>query len=317
MNKNLNKPAFVITLTALLFSALLASGKPIEDRKEHEFQASPGDKLIVSVRDADIKIRGEKDRRTVSIVVTKTVKNMDEAEAQEAFDLYTIECTQEQELVRIESIRPDQSLVDKFRRLNRNLSIRIEVVLPEESEILAKTSDGDIDLATITGNTELKTSDGDVSLVRINGSVSAKSSDGDVDVEQVTGEVHATTSDGNLTITGVIGNLDVKTSDGDITVTDLNGSLNAQTSDGNISANLANTPPSDCRMRTSDGDISLTLSDEVSADLHIRVSDGDIRVNHPAAKITQLTKRSANVRLGEGSIQIQMSTSDGNITVGN
>ena len=335
MNKKHHAFTLIVVLASMLFITLFASGAPVQEISEHEFQVSPDDQLIVSVRDADIKIEGETGRNSVSIVITKTLKNVDEDKAQDIFDLYAFDCTQEDGLVRIESLPFDKSVYRQLKNYFKGLNIKIEVMVPEKSAILAKTSDGDISLSTIAGKVDLKTSDGDVSVGDITGPVNASTSDGDISLRQITGEVEIKTSDGDLSITDVDGNVQAKTSDGNVTVTNLTGNLDAKTSDGNIQASgvsgsldlktsdgnidarLTQTPPSDCNLITSDGSISLSVTDDVSADLKIRVSDGDISFSHPSAQISKLNKHSVSARINEGGVMINLITSDGNIDVSN
>ena len=318
MNKNLPKRIFTVAITLFLTSAFTAFAEKFEQREEHTFALPGAGKLVIDVSDVDIRIHGEKGLENAQVVVTKTTKKGSEEEAQKAFDVNIIECTQEGDLVKIKSVLPNRSFsVISFGDNARNVSIDIEVQFPEDAEVMVKTSDGDIALETISGQCDLNTSDGDVFATGTQGSLSAKSSDGDVVVKNVKGNVEMKTSDGDLSISDVEGDIDLKTSDGDISISGLKGSLQAKTSDGNIAASMDESPLSNCSLSTSDGNIRLTLANEVSVDLDIRVSDGDINIKHPSANISKLTKHSVSGRINQGGVMIRMVTSDGDITVGN
>ena len=150
----------------------------------------------------------------------------------------------------------------------------IEVDALDGETIDIHTSDGDLDLGTITARSiTARTSDGDIRVTSLNGDAEVKTSDGDIDIDSATGSsFFARTSDGDITVGELIaGRSTVRSSDGDITLRRVEGDLNVSGSNANIRLDLYK--PGAVTATTSDGDILITLSENHGADLRLRGDD--------------------------------------------
>lgn len=141
---------------------------------------------------------------------------------------------------------------------------------------MVTTSNGDIRISGIKGNTTVHSSNGEITITDVDGYVSASSSNGDIEIKDTTGIADLDTSNGNIyaEIFSFKGNISLDTSNGGISVY-INPLLNA-----------------DIEMKTSNGDISI-----IGVQLDITISEEDHKVG----------------KLGEGGNKLDINTSNGNI----
>jgi Putative adhesin len=119
-----------------------------------------------------------------------------------------------------------------------------------------------------------------------NGDVSVASSSRDVIVRTVNGDINAS---------GARGPLDLSTTNGDIDATALGLS-------GNV------------KLGTTNGDIQFTMPQGLNALLNMRTVNGDLEFGLPGTITTQ-TKKSIAATLGSGGSQINLETTNGDVSV--
>lgn len=176
-----------------------------------------------------------------------------------------------------------------------------------------KTSDGNIKIAQINGSVTGNTSDGNVSVHDIKGNVETGTSDGNIRLENITGNIQSSTSDGNIELTNVTGDIYAKTSDGDIYFTNVSGSLKSNTSDGNIRGSFDELKK-ELTARTGDGNISIKIPGNLGLDLDIRGESLNVPLNNFSGKSE---KKSIQGKSNGGGIAVNLTTSDGHITLEN
>jgi hypothetical protein len=176
-----------------------------------------------------------------------------------------------------------------------------------------KTSDGNIKVAQINGSVTGNTSDGNVSILDIKGSVETGTSDGNIRLENIMGNIQSSTSDGNIELTNVKGDIYAKTSDGDIYFTNVSGSLKGNTSDGNIRGSFVELKK-ELTARTGDGNISIKIPGNLGLDLDIRGESLNVPLNNFSGKSE---KKSIQGKSNGGGIAVNLTTSDGSITLDN
>ena len=180
-----------------------------------------------------------------------------------------------------------------------------------EGDQYCKTSDGNIKVKNILGDLEAKTSDGNVSVGQITGRVKLKSSDGDILADNITGDSEFVTSDGDIDLFDVRGDTYVHTSDGSIKFRDLIGSISGRTSDGSITGNFMKLK-GNIELRTSDGDIKVTIPDGLGLELRLR---GERVYTELRNFSGNHSKKSIKGTVGDGEFLVDLSTSDGRITL--
>ena len=330
MNTQNNHRFFAVIASALITFSV--SAKDWERTYEFNFQTDSGSPLSIAVRDADVDIIGDTSLQETTIVVTHMFSGGSESDAETYFEREEIVAFQEGSETIVENVikRPEQR--NWFSHGRRHTTI--EIRSPYEVVTKAKTSDGDLTVTNVKGETQLRSSDGDITAIKIDGNtqftssdgdvsvenvvgdLSAKTSDGDLNLSDVSGDVSALTSDGDIEIDDLKGNLEARTSDGDIDISRLKGSVQAQTSDGSIHIKMDQDPTGDCSLKTSDGDIYISIGHASSLLITARVSDGSIRNKLPDSTTLSVEKRSQTIKVGAGEIKIQAKTSDGSITIG-
>ncbi len=227
----------------------------------------------------------------------------------------------------------------KSRFENQNWSLKsmervyvsFKILTPKQTACTLHTSDGNIAINGLTSDQRLKTSDGNIEVTNINGSVAGNTSDGNVRIkdikgtvetgtsdgnillENITGNVQSSTSDGNIELKNVTGDIYAKTSDGDIYFTNISGSLKSNTSDGNIKGSFVELKK-ELTARTGDGNISIKIPAKLGLDLNIKGESLNVPLSNFSGKSE---KKSIQGKSNGGGIAVNLSTSDGHITLEN
>jgi DUF4097 and DUF4098 domain-containing protein YvlB len=202
-------------------------------------------------------------------------------------------------------------LVPKQTRCNLKTSDGNVSIAGLNSDQQIKTSDGNIEISDISGNVKGKTSDGNVRVKGIKGSLEIGTSDGNIHLDNIKGSVQASTSDGNIELTDVMGATSVKTSDGDIYLNNISGSFKGATSDGNIKGNMIDLK-NELVVKTGDGNINIKIPGQLGLDLEIRGESLNVPLTNFSGKSD---KNSIQGKCNGGGIAVNLSTSDGNITL--
>jgi len=216
-------------LFTLSFNHTFASSK-YDDKKviqEKTFQIATGKKLNVSTEAGDIIITVW-DKSEVYIKVTGNDN------AAEKYD-YSFNATSDEVTVTAEK-KGGWSWFS-------NINLRFEIKVPENFNINANTSGGDIKVGGVDGSIYLKTSGGDIWGDRFEGNFYAHTSGGDINLFCSNAKIEANTSGGDIELeyTGNNQGIELKTSGGDIDVrvpADFNAKAELKTSGGDVDCNL-------------------------------------------------------------------------------
>lgn len=203
-------------------------------------------------------------------------------------------------------------LVPKQTACNLHTSDGNVVIAGLNSDQEIKTSDGNIEINHISGNVKGRTSDGNVRVDGIKGSLEIATSDGNIHLKEIRGSVQASTSDGNIELSEIIGATSVKTSDGDIYLNNISGSFKGITSDGNVRGNVVDLK-NELIVKTGDGNISIKIPGQLGLDLEIRGESLNVPLTNFSGKSD---KKVIQGKSNGGGIAVNLSTSDGNITLG-
>ena len=190
---------------------------------------------------------------------------------------------------------------------NRNKQVKFEVTVPENFNLMLKTSGGNIAVTNVDGNMNGKTSGGNLSFTSTNGKINMKTSGGNISLSEVEGEGLANTSGGNIGVNNSNGKFDLKTSGGNITLgtSQIEGSI--ITSGGNI---ICKNSSVNGDVKTSGGNI---VVDKAPQGISVATSGGNININsatdHAVAKTS-----GGNINLKQIDGWITAKTSGGNVT---
>lgn len=195
--------------------------------KEKSFQISPGKKLNIEADGGDIIVT----TWSRSEVYVKIIGN---DKAADKFD-FSFNATSEEITITAEK----KSGWSWFS----NINLKFEIKVPENFNINANTSGGDIKVGGVNGGIYLKTSGGDIWGDRFEGNFFAKTSGGDINIFCKNAKIEASTSGGDIDLeyTGINQGIELKTSGGDIDVKipeDFDAKAELKTSGGDVDCNL-------------------------------------------------------------------------------
>ncbi len=174
----------------------------------------------------------------------------------------------------------------------------ISINLPDAQGVHARSSNGRITIAGLSGHADLQ------------------SSNGAITVDTHDGSVHAVTSNGALQAERVSGEIEMYSSNARITITDAFGPIRAESSNANayVSTTAGNSGP--IRVLTSNGSVTLDLGDGFEGVLKCDTSNGKVRVsNLESARLIESSSRSVELRIGASEEISAVRTSNGSVRV--
>jgi DUF4097 and DUF4098 domain-containing protein YvlB len=260
------------------------------EREEKRFSTTGTPEVALSTFDGSIEIRAW-DKPEVEVIVEKRASSKEAAQEIEIL----AEQNGNQVTVDVKAPKPT-GFAAHFSR-----SAKLIVSMPSASNVVAKSGDGAIDLARITGRVDLRTGDGSIRG------------------RDLAGDVKAHTGDGPITLEGLNGTLDVDTGDGTIVASGRLSVVQARTGDGamTIHAETGSSPTGDWNLKTGDGSVTLELPDGFNGELDAHTGDGGIRMNDVTlSNVTGTVKKNTvQGRLGSGGPAVRVRTGDGSITL--
>lgn len=175
-----------------------------------------------------------------------------------------------------------------------NISVQIEVSIPEKYNTEISTAGGNIELSNMTGNAEMKTAGGDI------------------EIKDVTGKVELKTAGGNINVTGSSGTIEAKTAGGNIEISGSNGPIEAKTAGGDITVHYTGENKG-IELKTSGGNVNLYLPDNFSADVNLKTSSGEITMGFPLDGTMNKSRTKIVGKINGGGNTVSCKTSGGNI----
>lgn len=102
------------------------------------------------------------------------------------------------------------------RFMSFSASVDLDIYVPREVSLLAKTSDGSISVESFNGEADLFTKDGSIQVNGGQGSLKANTDDGRIIVDRFTGAAEVHSGDGGIKLSGRFAQLNASTADGSI-----------------------------------------------------------------------------------------------------
>lgn len=204
----------------------------------------------------------------VDVEVEKHRTGISEDSARDAFDDVSVEISRQENDVDIR--------IERDRRLGSNdVSVDIQVKVPESYNLDLKTSGGDIDVGDLGGDVLARTSGGDVNVGNITDAViRVHTSGGDVNVKGGGTETKVSTSGGDIEILDARGAVDASTSGGDVTIGNAAGEVSAKTSGGDIEARMraaVSVLEEDWLLQSSGGELAIHIPEDLPATLEAEI----------------------------------------------
>jgi len=236
------------------------------------------------------------------------------AESQQLLNALKIETSSTGNMVRIKSVRPDPR--------KGNLGAKYVIHVPRRTELEnVQSSNGSLKVEDIDGNAYLATSNGSVQLTRINGNIDGRSSNGSAEVKDVKGTVNFRTSNGSVHGDNVTGAFEAETSNGGIRIhlrdPQVGHAIRLATSNGAIDLQVDSPGQNEVVASTSNGSIVVRMPGSTRANLHAATnSNGSVRSDFDIlVHGGEISKHRLDGAIGGGGPKIDLSTSNGNISL--
>jgi hypothetical protein len=287
-------------LRALAFvpaAALLAAcevtldsqGHSVRDEKRFSVTGTPDVRLTTF--DGAIEVRSW-DKREVLLEIEKR------GPTEDAVAKLQISATQNGDRIEVEAKRPEGEHI--FFGFGANSpSVKFVATLPRTSNVAARSGDGSISVAHLTGRIELRTGDGSIQASDLSGELTLHTSDGSVNVDGADGRLELETGDGGVNVAGKLASVRVHTGDGSIV----------------FRADPGTVMTDDWSVTTGDGGVTMYLPEDFAAELDAHTGDGGIRNDLKLATGSEgeVSRRSVRGRLGAGGKALRIRTGDGSI----
>ena len=291
--------ASALLASVLIFAA--TSAMAAEKVFDRSFSVKPTGTLTVNADGARIDIvGGDADQVIVHMVARASQRELDDL---------NFSATQSESGVDVEMLHTERR--SWFDWGTWVTDARIEVQVPRAYRIDAKTSGGDIRLATVSGSARLRTSGGGIDVKNVKGGVEANTSGGGIRLESIEGLVRAHTSGGGIHADDVRGDIDAGTSGGDVRLLHIDGKVRANTSGGGVQCEIVGANRG-ISATTSGGGIRLTMPRNISGTLDARTSGGTITTDLPVTT-THVGSHELNGEINGGGEAIFARTSGGGI----
>lgn len=195
-----------------------------------------------------------------------------------------------------------------------NLTIKVEIVVPENYNLKLYSSGGSFSISGLHGLIVANSSGGSIKIENTIGNIQAYTAGGNIKIENSVGEIKSSTSGGRVSIVNFDGNIDASTAGGDIQLEGKNGKIDASTAGGNIKLDYTGKNLG-MDLSTLGGNIYATLPVDFDADADLGTLAGNIACDF--AKVENKNHVSCYVRakFNNGGETFKCTTSAGNITV--
>ena len=293
------KLSAILTISLLTF-LLMGKLTVADDARllfEKTISTESGKELITSLVAGGIEI-STWDKNEVNV----KVYGNDEAEEK---IIFTAEQTSTG--VKVEGKQKDQK---KFR----NLTIRVEIVVPKSYDLKLYSSGGNLSVKDITGKIETNTSGGNIKIDNTAGNLEAYTAGGNVSISISSGDIKVSTSGGKITVDDFNGNVDVSTAGGDIVLEGKNGKIDASTAGGSIKLDYTGKNMG-IDMSTLGGNITASLPGDFDADADIGTLAGKITCDFAKVQKDNHVSSYVRAKFNNGGETFKCTTSAGNITV--
>lgn len=163
--------------------------------------------------------------------------------------------------------------------------------IEDAGKVVIRSSYGDIRIINCLKDSIIDNSFGNIYLKNIGGNVDVSVNNGDIRLNEVAGNIEAETTFGNISVKDVQGDIEIESRNGNIEISEVLGSIDAETLFGNITIDEKSIENGKISAQTNFGNITGFKGD----------AQGSVN------------KKSLEIKYGEGSREIRLKTSNGNI----
>jgi len=179
----------------------------------------------------------------------------------------------------------------------RHASLRVEIHMPREADLTARSGDGSIEADSINGTVDLTARDGHITVQGAKGNIRLHTGDGHIEARNLDGQVDASSGDGHINLEGRFDSLKIKTGDGSVTARAGGGSR--------VSSAWS--------INTGDGSVDLEIPGDLHANIEASTHDGHISLGLPITVEGTFSSSRIQGKLNGGGQTVTIRTGDGSI----
>jgi len=352
-----------LKVSTLLFPVILIA---VSNPAFSSFRYEKIEKRVISLKGAeglsvlasrsDINISSDPEIEEIFLSIKRRVKAEDEKRAEEIAQMMDVEVIRKNGLIELKIKCPDRrrisgnifSLIFGF---GSDISMDIELRVPESLGISVMTASGDIELSDILTDTRISTASGDINAENIKGALKVDMASGDLEAEDIgsivinstSGDIFISKGGGDAVISVTSGDVDLDDIAGDLAVTCLSGDVDAKNINGNTVAKgtsgsidlflvkgsvtaccasgnifITANPDSiaDYDLGASSGSISLKFEKILDGGfiLKANTTNGDIKLDLPL-NVSNVSRNNISGVVRDGDSKVIIETSSGDISI--
>jgi DUF4097 and DUF4098 domain-containing protein YvlB len=179
----------------------------------------------------------------------------------------------------------------------RHTSVRVEIHMPKDADLTARSGDGSVEADSINGNVDITTGDGSITVQGAKGNIRFHTGDGHIEARGLDGRVDASSGDGHVSLEGRFDGLNIKTGDGSVTARAMAGSK----------------MQSSWTIHTGDGSVDVEIPGDLQADIDASTHDGHISLGLPVTVQGNFSSSQIHGKMNGGGQLLTIRTGDGSI----
>ena len=330
----LRSAVLVIFLLSCLFAIQLPSSfaeREVEEVEEKEFKLGSGGTVKITANEGYVRVTTWA-RAEVSLKMTKHARGKNKREARNRLKEIDISVEHRGDRLTIsEKDFGDQSYSifdlldpDTWNELRGRITwVDFDVTVPQRTDLIIDTDEGDISVSEVEGDVEVDTDEGEVELRHIRSDrLSVVTDEGDFFLEDIepqgsasSGRMEIDTDEGDAEMVDIeTGRLKIESDEGDIVADGLRCQrLDFYSDEGNIDAELDILRGGDYRCRTDEGEVVLYLPPDAAFDITARTQEGEIRSDFPLEVREVGDGERADDTVNEGGADVYLFTAEGDI----
>ena len=199
-----------------------------------------------------------------------------------------------------------------------NHRLSIEVRMPKDADLQLQTTNGAIDVSSVSGNISIHTRNGRVSAQQLSGTIDIGSTNGGIELDTLKGVLSVHTTNGHITANHLDGRCEMSTTNGGLQVAGRFEALDVSSTNGGVMARAesGSRMASGWSIRTTNGRVDLAVPADLKADLNVNTYNGRIRLDLPVVMQGYEDRGVLRGTLNGGGPEMTVRTTNAGIHVG-
>jgi hypothetical protein len=264
-------------------TARRVEGAEVRRVSERLIPFAPGGEVHIADKNGRLTVEGWP-RREVRVQITRIVRAEDKTKAEDL--MKELEADVEVRKNRIDIVsrfpkrRESIGIWDILGRKVASLQINYYVQVPNETNVLLETTNGEVRARGLGGRLQAKTTNGDMRIEEVKG------------------------------------NVDLATTNGEIQMMGVSGEVSARTTNGSVVAEIRRVPPrGTIGIETTNGNVEAYFSKDLKATLEATTTNGRVSIAFPILRAGVMTSKSIRGTIQGGGAKISLEATNGNVEV--